>query len=117
MKRHLDPSKPTAPPAPTCWQREAPCPCLRIEPTGREAHIFPYQQLITASLVHADGADTLRLVFASHEVELAGRNLRDLLQALQDFAVKWVRPVPDRYQNLTATEGGFVTSIRIKEAA
>ncbi len=99
-----------------CWQREAPCACLRIEPNGREAHLFPYQQLVTATLVHAESAETLRLVFATHEVELAGRNLRELLHALQDFAVKWVRPVPERYHAATSGDGGFVTSIRITTA-
>ena len=112
MKRHLDTSKPPHP-APTCWKREVPCPCLRVEPTGSEAHLFPYQQLLTASLNHAKGADTLRLVFASHEVELAGHNLRDLLDALQEFAVKWVRTVPERYRLATGGDGGFVTGIRI----
>jgi hypothetical protein len=118
MKRHLDPSKTTTTPAPTCWQREAPSPCLRIEPGGREAHLFPYQQLITITFVHSDGTDTLRLVFASHEVEVTGRNLRDLLHALQEFAVKWVRPVPERYQVVNGGEGqgGIVTSIRITAA-
>ncbi len=113
MNRHLDPSKPTAPPAPMCWQRETPTPCLRIEPSGREAHVFPYQQLINASLLHAAGADTVRLVFASHEVEITGSNLRDLLHALQEFAVKWVRPVPERYQIGAANQAGFVTEIRL----
>jgi hypothetical protein len=117
MKRHLNPIKPTAPLAPTCWQREAPSPCVRIEPTGREAHLFPYQQMITASIVHSNGSDTLRLVFASHEVELAGHNLRDLLHALQECAVKWVRPVPERYQFAAGGEGSFVTSIRITAVA
>jgi hypothetical protein len=60
--------------------------------------------------------ETLRLSFSSHDVELQGRNLRTLLLALQDFAVKWVRPMPERYHALEPGENGVVSSIRVHEA-
>ncbi len=106
----------TVPPAPTCWQREAPCACLRIETSSADAHLFPYQHLVTASLIHTDQAETLRLAFSSHDVEITGRNLRTLILALQDFAVKWMRAVPERYHALQSAEDAFITSIRIEEA-
>ena len=101
---------------PTCWQREAPCACLRIETSPNESHVFPYQHLITASLTSAEQIETLRLLFSSHDVELQGRNLRSLLLALQDFAVKWIRAMPERYQALESAENGVVSGIRIREA-
>jgi hypothetical protein len=101
---------------PACWQREAPCPCLRVETSSSESHIFPYQHLITASLARAGETETLRLSFSLHDVELQGRNLRTLLLALQDFAVKWVRPMPERYQGLEAGDSGVITGIQIAEA-
>jgi len=60
-----------------------------------------------------DKGETLRLVLSNHEVEIAGRNLRELLLALQDFAVKWVRTAPERYQTLAAGDAAMVSSIRI----
>src|SRR6266496_1786167 len=101
---------------PACWQREAPCPCLRIETSPNEAHVFPYQHLVTASLTSAGQIETLRLLFSSHAVELQGRNLRTLLLALQDFAVKWVRVMPERYHQLETGENGVVSRIRVHEA-
>jgi hypothetical protein len=101
---------------PACWQREAPCPCLRVETSSSESHIFPYQHLITASLARAGETETLRLSFSLHDVELQGRNLRTLLLALQDFAVKWVRPMPERYRGLEAGDNGVITGIQIAEA-
>ena len=100
---------------PTCWQREAPCVCLRIETSPRESHLFPYQHLVTASLSPSDETETLRLTFSLHDVEIKGRNLRTLLLALQDFAVKWIRPMPERYHALEPGENGAVSSIRIHE--
>jgi hypothetical protein len=114
MKRETD--RPSVPSAPTCWQREAPCACLRIETSGSEAQLFPYQHLVTASLSHVESSEILRLTFSSHDVEIAGRNLRALLLALQDFAVKWLRPIPERYARLETSENGVITSIRIEEA-
>src|SRR6266478_3817090 len=99
-----------------CWQREAPCPCLRIETSPNESHVFPYQHLVIASLTSAGQIETLRLVFSSHAVELHGRNLRTLLLALQDFAVKWLRTMPERDEGLETGGGGVITGIHIEEA-
>jgi len=101
---------------PACWQREAPCPCLRIETSPNESHVFPYQHLVIASLTSAGQIETLRLLFSSHAVELQGRNLRTLLLALQDFAVKWLRTMPERYEGLETGDGGVITRIQIEEA-
>jgi hypothetical protein len=114
MKRETN--RPSVPSAPTCWQREAPCACLRIETSGGQSQLFPYQHLVTASLNHAENSEILRLTFSSHDVEIAGRNLWALLLALQDFAVKWLRPIPERYARLETGENGIITSIRIEEA-
>jgi hypothetical protein len=100
---------------PACWQREAPCPCLRVEISPRESHLFPYHHLVTASLHQSEETETLRLTFSLHDVEIKGRNLRTLLLALQDFAVKWIRAMPERYHSLEPSENGIVSSIGIRE--
>lgn len=115
MKHNHD--KRTVPPAATCWQREAPCACVRIELSGRETYLFPYQHLVSASLTLGDDeGETLHLAFSSHDVEITGRNLRGLLSALQDFAVKWLRAIPQRYHGLESTEDGVISRIQIEEA-
>ena len=58
----------------------------------------------------------MRLKFSFHDVEIEGNNLRALLLAFQDFAVKWVRVTPARYQRLEAAETSVVLSIRVQEA-
>ena len=109
-------NKRTVSSAPVCWQREAPCACLRIETSPRKSHLFPYQHLVTASLSHSDQAETLRLTFSLHDVEIEGRNLRALLLAIQEFAVKWVQVMPERYHALESSKDGVISSIRIREA-
>jgi hypothetical protein len=117
MKHRLETHRQAVSDAPTCWHREAPCACLRIETSPRESRLFPYQHLIIASLNQDEQGETLRLKFSFHDVEIEGRNLRALLLALQDFAVKWVRLTPERYQQLEAAENSVVSSIRVQEAS
>ena len=107
----------TDPAAPTSWQRETACACLRIESSPAEIHLFPYQHFVSATLAHADDAEMLRLAFSSHDVEISGRNLRALLLALQDFAVKWMRVVPERYQRLDGGEDGTISKIMITKVS
>ncbi len=107
----------TATSAPTCWQREAACACLRIETFDRAAQVFPYQHLVTASLDCGDEAEILRLIFSTHDVEITGRNLRALLLAVQDFAVKWVRTIPERYRQVEEdTDHGVIWRMTVQEA-
>lgn len=106
----------TVQPAPACWQREAPCPCLRIETHDNVMLLFPYQHPASASLICGEQAETLRLIFSSHDVQIIGHNLRSLFFALQDFTVKWVRPIPERYRAFETGDGGVVVEVRIEEA-
>jgi hypothetical protein len=102
---------------PACWQREAPSACLRVELLSGEVHLFSYQHFVTASLQCNDaGGETVRITFSIHELDVEGRGLRELLLGLQDFAVKWVRPAPDRYHALPVSAEGIVTGIRITMA-
>ena len=100
--------------APICWQREAPSACLRIELLNGEIHLFPYTHLVTACLTRtAEDIETLHLTFSTHEVQIEGHNLRDLILGIQDFAIKWLRPVPERYQSLVPSRDAVIVSVRV----
>jgi hypothetical protein len=98
MKRQLENN--SNPSGPAYWQREAHSACLRVETSDGDSHLFPYGQLVTASLARAGDSETTRITFATHDLEITGPHLCELLQALEDFAVKWVRAFPRRYQAL-----------------
>ncbi|MDB5439709.1 MAG: hypothetical protein JWM33_2136, partial [Caulobacteraceae bacterium] len=64
---------------PTCWQREAPSACLRVEMPSGELHLFSYQHFVTASLKRSEaGTETLHIDFSNHELQVEGQGLRDL---------------------------------------
>jgi hypothetical protein len=71
---------------------------------------------VTASLDCGDEAEILRLTFSTHDVEITGRNLRPLLLALQDFAVKWVRAIHKRYEHLEDTDDGVIWQVSVQDA-
>ena len=112
MKRtSIDPTTPTAP---VCWQRESATACLRIELESGEIHLLPYNHLITARLtLGTGGSESLQITFSAHEVQIAGHNLRDLLHGIQDFAIKWLRAVPEKYGAVVPNREGVITSIRV----
>ena len=114
MRNRFATSASTASTAPACWQREGPSPCLRVELLNGDAHLFSYQHFVTAVLTrNGDGAETLQAMFSTHELAIEGKGLRDLLLNLQDFAVKWVRPSPNRYHALADNTDGIITTISI----
>jgi hypothetical protein len=102
------------PTTPICWQRESPSACLRIELLNGDIHLFPYTHLVTVRLTRtAENNETLQLTFSTHEVKIEGHNLRDLVLGIQDFAIKWLRSVPERYQPLAQNRDGVIVSVRI----
>jgi hypothetical protein len=107
-----EPTTPTAT-SPICWQREAASACLRIELLNGETHLFPYTHLVTARHSRtAEDTETLQLTFSTNEVQIEGHNLRDLVLGIQDFAIKWLRAVPDKYSSVVSHDG-VIKSIRV----
>ena len=96
---------PTTPTAPVCWQRESATACLRIELESGEIHLLPYNHLITARLALGTGG--------TESLQIEGHTLRDLLLGIQDFAIKWLRPVPERYHDVVHLRDGAITSVKI----
>lgn len=115
MKHHLETNRRALSDVPTCWQREVPSACLRVETSSDESRLFPYQHLVAASLSHNEQSETLHLKFSYHDVDIEGTNLKALFLALQDFAVKWVRVIPERYRRLEDAENTVVLSIAVQE--
>ena len=69
----------------------------------------------TRRLTDGEATETLHLAFSSHDVQIIGHNLRSLFLALQDFAVKWIRPMPERYRAFEASDDGVVVEVRSKK--
>jgi hypothetical protein len=103
---------------PTCWLREAQAACLRLELPSGETHIISYAHFLAASLQPAkDTLETLSICFSSHQIEIDGHGLRELLLTLQDLAVKWIRATPESYRGVIGQDSGVISDIRIADLA
>lgn len=94
-----------------CHNMEAQPACLIVTTGAGESWIFPWTQLAAAHFTHSPDRETLKLVFASYEVRVAGSNLtaiRDLVAALQ---LARIRPAPNKFRR-TDTEP-FLESIHV----
>jgi hypothetical protein len=105
---------PTGSAQPACWQRESQVSCLRLELPSGETQIISYAHFLAASFQPGkDAVETLRISFSAYQVEIVGHGLRELLQTLQDLAVKWIRTAPERYRGAIGGDSGMISEIRI----
>jgi hypothetical protein len=109
---------PTGNTPPACWQRESQVPCLRLELPSGETQIISYAHFLAASLrPPKDTLETLCICFSSHEIEIDGHGLRELLLTLQDLAVKSIRTTPERYRGVIGQDSEVISDIRITDLA
>ncbi len=110
----------TSPPAKEhvtdCWRREHNRPCLRIETNSGEAFLFPYHQFHGAHHLRSMDLETLKISFSTHDIVLSGRSLSEIALALEDLAIRWIKPVQSRYGRVAEVEGALITDIEVKPA-
>jgi hypothetical protein len=57
----------------------------------------------------------MRIRFSTREVVVSGQNLSEIVSALQEMAVDWIRPIPTRYINIAKSDGVKVMEIEVKD--
>ncbi len=120
MSLKQSPTNTATPPLPKehvadCWRREPDHPCLRIETNSGEAFLFPYHQFHRAHYLRSADTETLKIFFATHEVAVSGKRLSEIAAALQDLAVRWIKPVHSRYRSVAEAAGAFVANIEVTQ--
>ena len=105
------------PPEPLCWERDPNSQALRVELNGDACFVFPYAHLSFAKLDRVGVAETLSLMFTTHEIRITGRRLRDLLLAVQKLSAEWVKEMPSRYSALIQKNSPFIETISVTEVS
>jgi hypothetical protein len=96
-----------------CWSRDPQAQALRVELNGGSWFIFPYSHFVFASLKHTGDEDELRISFTTHDVQVCGRGLMALLNAVQKMSIEWIRPLPKRYERLATADAVFVAKVDV----
>ncbi len=101
---------------PPCWGRERDRDCLRIKTADGEELLLPYQHFLGAHFRRQEQTEALTITFSSHSITLEGRHLEEIVAALQEYAVDWIAPTPQRYQSLRDADAVTILKLEIKAA-
>jgi hypothetical protein len=82
--------------------------------TTNEVHLFPYGYFQHAKFIRQNGKDVVQIQFQDRIVMVKGKGLEPLCDALERLAVERIRVRPEKYENVTKSEG-VVNEIEITE--
>jgi hypothetical protein len=99
------------------WEQNPQAKALRVDLQNGVFLVLPYSHFAFAYFAREAGCETLRVSFATHDVRVSGRNLRELGLALQKLTVDWIREVPARYVALSEKGCAFIERIEIAEVS
>ena len=100
-----------------CWNKDTQAQSLRVEMSGGGFFLFPYSHLTFAKMERMESREILTVSFTSHDLHIAGKNLRELGMALQKQSVDWIKEVSARYATLADGDAVFIEAIEVKEAS
>jgi hypothetical protein len=98
-----------------CWEKDVHAECLRVELAEGSFYVFPHSRFQCSHFEGGADQDQLCLSFDTHEIRIAGKNLRQLGVAFQKFVVNCVRVLPARYMATTDHETVSISSIKVSE--
>ena len=90
---------------------------IRVEPGVGHAIILPYPHFVYAELTGEGPDQTLKLVFATHEVVVRGRALRRVETAVHRLELSWVGTLPDRVRGTVPDGQPFIREVSITAVA
>jgi hypothetical protein len=99
------------------WEQNPQAQALRVDLQSGVFFVLPYSHFAFAHFASEADCETLRVSFATHDVCVSGRNLRELGLALQKLTVDWIREAPARYAGLSETGSAFIERIDINEVS
>lgn len=95
---------------PECFGTDPRARGLRVELSAQESLILAHEHFVYSQFKAGGAADSLKLVFVSHEVLLTGHLLRRIENGIQTRELAWVAARPERHRAL-ATDRAFITQI------
>lgn len=102
--------------SPECYTTDPQARCLRVEISAARSLLLPFDQFAFAELASEDREQTLRLVFATHEVLISGYALRRIETAMQRMELSFIMPLPPKYHSLIAENQSLILGIIITES-
>ena len=98
---------------PECWSLDPQARGLRIELSAEQSFVFPHENFIYAEYAGGGEEESLRLIFATHEIIVRCRHLRRLETSIQRMELAWITPLPERYRALLGDGQPWIREIEV----
>ena len=86
--------------SPECWAIDPQVDGLRVETSPGRAITLPFNQFVFAESTIDDKEQSLKIVFATHEILIVGQNLRRIEIAIQKRELATLAKLSTNYQSL-----------------
>jgi len=113
----LNPHKHMSTKSPECWASDPNARAVKIEVSAEQSLLLPFDQFAFSELKSDGKEQTLRLVFATHEVLLHGYSLRRVETAMQRIKLSYLVSLPTSQRNLLADGQPFVRELVVVDLA
>jgi hypothetical protein len=101
--------------SPESWASDPQTKGLRIEVSPERSLLLPHGQFIFAELTSGGDEQTLKLVFATHEVSVRGHHLRRIETTMQRLELSLLAKLPSSQRNLITEGQPVVLEIAVAE--
>ena len=103
--------------SPECWASDPNARAVKIELSAEQSLLLPFDQFAFAELKSEGKAQSLRLVFATHEVTLRGHSLRRIETAMQRMELACLSALSGNQRSLVPDGQPVVIEIAVTEIA
>jgi len=101
---------------PECWASDANARAVKVEVSAEQSLLLPFDQFAFSELKSDGREQTLRLVFATHEVSLRGHSLRRIETAMQRMELSFLAAFPGDHRSGIPDGQPVVLEIGVTEA-
>ena len=101
--------------SPESWASDPQTKGLRIEVSPERSLLLPHGQFIFAELTSGGDEQTLKLVFATHEVSVRGHHLRRIETTMQRLELSLLAKLPSSQRNLITEGQPVILDIAVTE--
>lgn len=96
-----------------CFACEPRARGVRIDISPHQSVVLPHEHFVYAEFSAGEQADTLKLVFVTHEVNLTGYLLRRIEAAILNRDLSWLCARPEKFRD-SNSDRPFVSAIKVK---
>ena len=99
--------------SPECFASDVRARGVRIDLSPQKSIVLPHEQFMGSEFSAEKSVELLKLKFASHEVILAGHQLRRIENAILNRDLSWLCALPEN-QRQSDSEVPFVSTLTVK---